>query len=254
MSFITNLLYQALTFLTSIFSGNLGLAIIALTLIIRFALLPLVIPSIKSIKKMQDLKPLLDKLKDKYKSDPAKLQKAQADLYRQHGVNPLGGCLPQIAQFIVLIALYQVFIKFLTPESVSSLSLDPRFLWLDLTRPDPLFILPVVAALSQFVMSLMMQSGLESHVDNPKKKAAKKKEEDKLEMAQAMQQQTLFVMPFITLLFALRFPSGITLYWVVTTLFSVFQQYVFSGPGALLTYKNKVASLITNVYGSKTAR
>jgi YidC/Oxa1 family membrane protein insertase len=254
MNFIINGIYQFLAFLTQLFGGNLAFAIIALTLLIRFALLPLVIPSMKSIKKMQELKPQLDKLKAKYKNDSAKLQKAQVDLYKQNGVNPLGGCLPQLAQFVVLIALYQVFIKFLSPESISNMSLNARFLWMDLTKPDQYHILPVIAGLSQFVMSLMMQTGLETHIEAPKKEVEKKKEEDKLEMAQMMQQQTLFVMPFITLLFALSFPSGITLYWVVTTIFSVVQQYVFSGPGAIVYYKNKFVSLIIKGYGSKTAR
>jgi len=115
MSFITNIIYQALLFFYRLFGGNLGLSIIALTLLIKVVLLPLVIPTIKSAKKMQELKPALDKLKAKH-TDKTKLQQAQLELYRQHGINPAAGCLPQIVQIIVLIALYQVFLKGFSPD------------------------------------------------------------------------------------------------------------------------------------------
>ncbi len=211
-------------------TGNLGLAIILLTLIVRSLLFPLTLPSLRSAKKMQDLKPQLDKLKSKH-TDKAKLQQAQLELYRQHGINPAAGCLPQILQLIVLIALYQVFIRFIGNGNGHSLNM--RFLWLDLSKPDPYYILPVLAGLSQLVFSLMMRTGLESHVDAPKKKTDKQKEEDSLEMAQSMQQQMMYMMPIMTTVIALKFSSGLSLYWVVTTLFSVAQQYIISGPGGL---------------------
>lgn len=226
------IIYQALVFFYRLFGGNLGLPIIALTILVKFILLPLVIPSIKAAKKMQELKPALDRLKEKH-TDKAALQQAQLALYKEQGVNPAAGCLPQIVQILILISLYQVFLEFIKQPSIAGLAMSPHFLYLDLTKPDKTFIMPVLAGLSQLVFSLMMQSGIESHVLDPKKKADKQKEEDNLEMAQTMQQQMVFMMPLMTVLISVNFPSALILYWVISTLFSIAQQYYFSGWGGL---------------------
>jgi YidC/Oxa1 family membrane protein insertase len=239
LNFLVNPITQLLIFLYSLTGNNFGLAIILLTLIVRGVLVPITIPSLRSAKKMQDLKPHLDKLKDKHK-DKVKLQQAQLALYKEHGVNPMAGCLPQILQLIILIALYQVFIKFISSGNVNGQAVDMRFLWLDLSKSDPFYILPVIAGLSQLVFSLMMRSGLESHIKAPKNKNDKKKEEGSLDMAQSMQQQMMYMMPVMTVIISLKFASGLALYWVITTLFSVVQQYIISGPGGLLLIKNKI--------------
>lgn len=243
MSFLTTPIIQLLVFLYDNLGQNLGLAIIALTLIVRSLTVPLTIPTLKSAKKMQELKPHLDKLKQKHK-DKLKLQQAQLELYKQHGVNPMGGCLPQIIQIVVLIALYQAFISFINGGQVHNNPLNTEFLWLNLSKPDPLYILPVLAGGTQLLYSLAMQSGLESHVKAPENKKDKQKEEDSLEMAQAMSQQMLYLMPLMTLIIATRFPSGLALYWVVTTVFSFAQQLYVSGPGGLIKYKNRALSLL----------
>ena len=243
--FIANIFYQLLFFFYRLFGGNLGFSIIAVTLLIKFLLLPLVIPTIKSAKKMQDLKPALDKLKAKY-SDKTKLQQAQLELYKQHGINPAAGCLPQIVQIVILIALYQVFIKFLGQGEISGITVNPNFFWLNLNQPDQYYILPILAGVSQFVFSLMMQSGLETHVKNPKSKPAKQKEEDKLEMAQSMQTQMVYMMPIMTTVISLRFQSGLVLYWVISTVFSLIQQYYFSGWGGLTPFLNRFGILKVN--------
>ncbi len=232
LDFIVNPINQLLIFLYGLTGQNFGLAIILLTLIIRAVLVPVTIPSLKSAKKLQDLKPLLDRLKEKHK-DKKKLQLAQLDLYKQHGINPASGCLPQIAQLLVLIALYQVFMNFINNGQLNGTSLNLDFLWLNLGKPDPYYVLPVLAGLSQLVFSLMMMSGLEGHLKVPKKKDEKKKEENSLEMAQSMSQQMLYIMPAMTTIISLTFPSGLALYWVVTTVFSLVQQYIVSGPGGL---------------------
>lgn len=230
LNFITSPINQLLMFLYQITGQNLGLAIILLTLMIRGVLVPITIPSLRSAKKMQELKPTMDKLKLKYKDKKA-LQAAQLELYKQNNINPAAGCLPQIAQLIVLIALYQSFIHFVNPENSANLNLN--FFWLDLGKPDPYYILPALAGISQLIFSLMMTSGTEQHVLVPKKKDDKKKEEDSLEMAQSMQQQMVFLMPIMTVFISLNFASGLALYWVITTVFSAVQQYVVSGPGGL---------------------
>jgi len=236
---LTPALYHSLLFFYGVFGGNLGLSIIAITVIIKTLLLPLIVPSIQSAKKMQDLKPEIDKLKKKH-TDKAAFQQAQIALYKEKGINPAAGCLPQIIQILILISLYQVFIYFLKQSSVNGITLNPYFLYLDLTKPDRSYVLPILAGASQLVFSLMMQSGIVSEVKNPKKKADKQKEEDKLEMASSMQQQMVYMMPLMTVIISLNFQSGLVLYWVVSTLFSLIQQYFFSGWGGLIPVINKV--------------
>ena len=232
LTFLTSPINSLLIFLYGITGESFGLAIILLTLVIRGVLVPVTIPSLKSAKKLQELKPHLDRLKQKIK-DKQKLQLATLELYKQHGINPAAGCLPQIAQLLVLIALYQVFINFINGGQYNGQSLNLNFLWLDLGKADPYYILPVLAGLTQLIFSFMMTSGLESHVKAPKNKDEKKKEEDNMEMAQSMQQQMLYLMPAMTVIIALKFPSGLALYWVITTLFSLVQQYLVSGLGGL---------------------
>lgn len=233
------ILFQSLLFFYKLFGGNLGLSIIAITITTKVILLPFVIPSIKSVKKMQELKPELDRLKAKH-TDKAELQKAQVALYKERGVNPAAGCLPQIFQIIILISLYQVFIYFLKQSSVGGVIVNPHFFYLDLTKPDRTYIMSLLAGLSQLVFSIMMQSGIESHVENPKKKDDKKKEADSLEMASSMQQQMIYMMPAMTVIISLNFQSGLVLYWMVSTLFSLIQQYFFSGWGGLIPFLKKI--------------
>ncbi len=239
---LNGILFQSLLFFYKLFGGNLGLSIIAITIITKVILLPFVIPSIRSAKKMQDLKPELDRLKAKH-TDKAALQQAQVALYKERGINPAAGCLPQIFQIIILISLYQVFIYFLKQSSVGGVVVNPNFIYLDLTKPDRTYIMSLLAGLSQLVFSLMMQSGIESHVQNPKKKDDKKKEEDSLEMASSMQQQMIYMMPAMTVIISLNFQSGLVLYWVVSTLFSLIQQYFFSGWGGLIPVLKKLRIL-----------
>ena len=172
---INNSILQTLTFFYNFLGGNLGLAIIALTLFIRSVLIPVTLPSLRSAKKMQELKPLLDNLKRKHKNDKKKLQQAQMDLYKKNNINPAAGCLPQIVQIIVLISLYKVLINFIDQDLINGVTLNLKFLWLDLSQPDPLYVLPVLAGLFQLVFSITMQSGLKTEVKAPKNKAKKQK-------------------------------------------------------------------------------
>ena len=89
--------------------GNYGIAIIILTILVRLILLPLTLKQEKSMKKMRDIQPELDKLKEKYKDKPQEFQKATAEIYKEHNVNPLAGCLPLLIQMPIFIALYYVF-------------------------------------------------------------------------------------------------------------------------------------------------
>jgi YidC/Oxa1 family membrane protein insertase len=248
MSIFNTLLYQpilkVLVYLTQLLGGSFGLAIIALTLLIRLVLIPLTLPAMKSAQKMKELKPRLDELKKKHAKDKRQLQIEQLNLYKEQGINPAAGCLPTIVQFAILIAMYRVFIDFIENGNGESLMANMRFFWLDLSKPDPLYILPILAALSQLILSQMLMTAKEHHEAKELTKEAQKKEktkgEDTQEMAETLQQQMLYVMPVMTGLIALRLPSGLAVYWVITTIFSLVQQYLMSGPGGLATLQAKL--------------
>lgn len=245
MDGISQIITQVLLFLYQV-SGNLGLAILLFTILIRSALFPITLSSLKATNKMKELQPELSKLKKKHGKDAVALQKAQAEMYKKYNINPLAGCLPQLLQLGVLLVLYHVLVSFLKQSEIGGVNINPTFLWLDLTQPDNYFILPVLAAITQLILSFMIAPGAETRDIVPntsKKKAVKeenKKEEDMAEMAASMQQQMLYIMPIMTGVLALKFPSGLALYWVATTLFSIGQQWYVSGPGGLKTYYDRL--------------
>ena len=217
-------------------TGNLGVAIIVLTLLVRGILIPFTLPQLKSAKKMAALKPELDALKKKHGADPKVFQQKQLEFYKTHGVNPAAGCLPFIAQFIVLIALYQVFMHTLGGNGMGDIG--SAFLLWDLKVKDTSFILPILAGLLQLLTSLALLPAIENKPSE--REGTKEQKQDVAEMAQSMQQQMVFMMPIMTVIFSLQFPSGLALYWVITTAFSFAQQLIVSGPGGLLVYARKI--------------
>ena len=238
--FIEQPIEAALVFFYQLLGDQMGLAIIAITLIIRFILLPLTLPSLKSASKIKDLKPEIDKLKEKHGDDKQAFQMAQLELYKQHYINPASGCLPQIINLVVLIGLYRVLINFLQNGTIDGGSINSSFLWMNLTEPDKSYITPLLAGAAQFIMALMLLPATSTAAEktlaaSTKTKKDDKQAEDMTEMAQSMQQQMLFIMPIMTVFIALRFPSGVGIYWIVTTIFSIAQQYFVSGLGGLKT-------------------
>lgn len=228
------------------------MAIIGLTVAIRAALIPLTAPSLRAAQKMRNLQPELDKLKKKHKKDKGAFAKAQLELYKKHGANPMAGCLPQIVQIIILIALFQAFsqvlradgdiieklnkILYLPLRLAQEEKMKTSFFYLDLTKPDMLplpfkfglggFVIDKVpgiflllAAVSQFLSSKMMVPKVAKE-----KKLAQKTEERTDDMAVAMQEQMLYLMPAMTILIGFTFPSGLVLYWLTFSLFMLFQQ------------------------------
>lgn len=228
---------KVLIFLYGLLGNNFGWAIIALTVLIRLILVPITLPALRSARAMQDLKPALDRLKKKYGKDKKRLQEEQLKLYREKGINPAVGCLPYLVQFLILIALYRVFMFFLQTGKINGETVSMNFFWLNLVKPDPSYVLPVLAGISQMVMSLMITPApAEVARVEEKAKEPAKKAEDTEEMAMAMQKQMIFLMPAMTVFIGLRLPSGLALYWVVTTIFSSVQQYFISGWGSLTRY------------------
>lgn len=246
------LLYQpilnALVLLYKILFSNLGLAIIALTGLIRLLLIPLTSPQLKSAQKMQELNPELEELKARFKDDKQKLAQAQMELYKKHGINPASGCLPSILQFAILISLFQVFNQVIKTEDgvienisknlysfvklSSQSTFNLHFLYLDLSKPDLInipgfFNLPgifvILATVFQFLSSKLM-----APVVKAQEKEVKATEGKSDDMAVAMQKQMLYLFPAMTLIFGYTMPSGVILYWFIFSFFSFIQQLVIN--------------------------
>lgn len=258
MSFIYDFINSALVFLYGV-TGNLGLTIILFTVVVRTVLLPLTIPSIRTQKQMKKLQPEIKALKAKHGSDKKAFQQAQLELYKKYNMNPIAGCLPQLVQLGMLIVLYHALTVFLNQSEVGGEPINRYFLWLDLGTVDSRYVVPVLAGLTQFVLSLMIAPGGEVKDEVPNQSSQKtvqeanKKEEDMADMAASMQQQMLFIMPVMTGVFAARFPSGLGLYWIATTVFSIGQQYFISGPGGLVTYTQRAYQFVKGVLSGTTS-
>jgi YidC/Oxa1 family membrane protein insertase len=224
-------LYNALIALYVIVP-DFGVAIIILTIVIRLLLLPVSRKSIESQKKMQEVQPELKKIQEKYKDNKQLQGQKIMEFYKEKKINPASGCLPLIIQLVFLIALYNVFMLGLDSNGTSDLlydfakdpgKLNPLSLGiLDLSKPH--IPLAIVAAALQFVQGkMMMQQKNKKELETAKKDTAEEKEPD---FATMMQQQMIYMGPVITLIIGVRFPSGLILYWIVTTIFMIVQQFL----------------------------
>lgn len=244
--------------------GNMGLAIIGFSLFLRVILNPLTRPYMQSMKKMKDVAPDLAKLKARYKDDRAGLAKAQADFYKEKGVNPGAGCLPYLLQIVVLIAFFNVFTRTLSPDGnlvgkfnellypalkfEEGTVINTGFLYLDVTRPDVFrlqglpFPLPgpilILAAVVQLFSAKMMMPLVKAE-----EKIAKKTKGVGDDLQVAMQSSTLYTFPLFTIIFGMSFASGLALYWLLFSLSQAFQQYRSSGWGGLAPWLNKLGLL-----------
>jgi YidC/Oxa1 family membrane protein insertase len=229
--FFTTILFQpmlnALMWIYNIIPGHdIGLAIIVLTIVIRLILWPFQQSALKSQRALQTVQPKLKALQEQYKDDKAALNKAMMELYAKEKVSPFSSCLPLLVQLPFLIALYQVLRSGLTsanfnllypfvhnPGTINSVS----FGFLNLA--DKSIPLAVLAGLAQFFQTKMLP------MNRPPAGAGKgAKDEDQLAR---VNKQMLYIMPVFTVFIGFSLPAGLTLYWVVTTLMAVFQQWLF---------------------------
>lgn len=201
---------KSLLYLTDL-TGNLGLAIILLTLVIQLILTPLRLPSLHAAEKMKHLKPHLDSLKDKHKENPQALVQAQMDLYKEHGVNPFGGLLPMLLSLPIIIALYQVL------RTIVSSQNGAHFLWLNLASPDPYYVLPLLTAATQWLLTRFTTrpSTPQTNTDDKAKEA---------DMATMVQKNMEFMFPLMLGFITLQLPSGVGIYFVVSAVFAIMQQ------------------------------
>lgn len=232
--------------------GNLGWAVVLVTVVIRLILIPLVLPSMKSAKKMNELQPKLKKLQEKYGKDKQGLAKAQMDLYKTEGINPLSGCLPQLLQVGVLILFFSAFnlvtnysigkgtleeinrnlipsfqvdgnFKFDTSFMGSKLSDTPSTVFKEGVGWNlvlPLLLLLGSGILQYFSSKLMMPS---PKLDEKVIEKTKDKEDD---MMSAMRTQSTYMMPLMTIFIGWSFSLGILLYWFVNSAMMLGQQLV----------------------------
>lgn len=198
---------------------DFGVAIIILTILIRFLLYPLSVKAIKSQKALSKLQPLVKEIQEKYKNEKEKQASEIMALYKKEKINPFSSILPLFIQLPVLIALYWVFQKGIDIAHIKDLySFMPQpseikpFLFGIINLAKPNIILAVLAGAFQYWQAKI------STVKKPKEK--------KSDISDMMQKQMLYFMPFFTVLILLSLPSAIGLYWSVSTLFMICQQYI----------------------------
>jgi YidC/Oxa1 family membrane protein insertase len=178
-----------------------GVVLITFGILVRLLLWPLNQKAMRANMQLQAVQPLMKEIQEKYKNDPQKVQQEMFKLYKEHGVNPLGGCWPMLLPMPVLFALFFVFQNTIELRGAS-------FLWLpDLSRPDPLYIIPVVMGLSMYGLSKVGQIGMEP---NPQMK------------------MMLYVMPVMMTFLFLNFASGLNLYYAVSNIASIPQQWLLA--------------------------
>ena len=176
--------------------GNYGIAIIIITVILKIFFFPLTHKSYKSMKEMSNLQPKMAALKEKHKNNKDALNKAVMELYRDHKVNPLGGCLPMLVQIPVFFALYKALMYSI------ELRHAPFMMWItDLSDKDPYYVTPLIMGVTMFVQQKMTPSNMDE-----------------------MQQKIMLALPVVFTFMFLSFPSGLVLYWLVNNILTIGQQ------------------------------
>jgi YidC/Oxa1 family membrane protein insertase len=187
------------------YTHNYGVAIILLTVLTKVVFFPLTLKSMRSMKAMQALQPQINALRSKYKSDPQRIQRETMELYREHRVNPLGGCLPMIVQIPVFYALYVALSVSVEMQNAPFICFGQLFgmhLWIcDLAAPDPTYVLPILMGVSMFVQQKMTPT-----------------------MGDPRQAKMMLLMPVVFTFMFLNLPSGLVLYWTLSNVLQIAQQ------------------------------
>lgn len=198
-------------------TGHYALAIIIFTIAIKVILLPLTFAQMKSMKAMQAIQPKIDEIKKKYPNNQDKQNQMIMELYKTYNVNPFMGCLPLFIQFPILIGLFRVLrdpVQFVFGTEAAYKAADTGFFWIkSMSVPDVImvgtialpFILPIVAAITTYIDSALMQKG-----------------QEKNQMTTTM----TYMMPLLILFWGRSFPAGLSLYWAVSNIFSILQKFV----------------------------
>lgn len=221
-------LYNLLIFLYNTVSfQDFGVAIILTTIILKFVLMPLSRKQIESQKKLQDLQPKIKEIQQKYKDNKEEQSRELMKFYRDNKINPFGGCLPLIVQIIFFIALWNALNTISKNEFVVSSEVLYPFIQnpervkemfvgiLNLAHPN-IWLAAITAGAQFWQMKMMIAK--QPVVKEPDKK------DDQPDMAKMMNTQMLYLFPLLTLWMGATFASGLVLYWLVSTVFMIFQQ------------------------------
>ncbi|GAB4556066.1 MAG: hypothetical protein OHK0023_27990 [Anaerolineae bacterium] len=226
MDFLTNPFIVILLGLYRLFGESLVLAIVVFTILSRLATFPLTVTQLRSSKKMREVGPKLQQLREKYKGDREKLAQAQMELYRQEGINPFAGCLPLLIQMPILFGLYGAIYaalggaplqfldlqsRLLLPELSAMVPLKNQFLWMNLGLPDTTFILPALVVATTWLQSKLMMPP----TTDPKDPSA------------AVSRQMTVIMPLLVGLFSISFASGLSVYWIVSNIVGIVQYALY---------------------------
>lgn len=219
---------------------------------------PLTAAQIKASHEMMKIQPLMNKLKEKYKKDPKRLQQEQMALFKEHGVNPVAGCLPSLIQIVILVfGFYPVILKIVNLKPKDTLSTINHIIYFDPIKLTHLWdtnffgvalgatptslmssmvviaiLIPVATATLQFIQTKMMMAA-------PAQKEIKSKT-DAPDFSQVFQKQMLYMVPFIIGFVSFRFAIGLSLYWNTFTIFGIIQQYKLQGLGGLATWVERL--------------
>ncbi|SNB47288.1 membrane protein insertase YidC [Geobacter sp. DSM 9736] len=178
------------------YTGNYGVAIIIITVILKLLFFPLTHKSYKSMKEMQKIQPKMNELREKYKNDRDAMNRAVMELYKTHKVNPLGGCLPMLVQIPVFFALYKALMYSI------ELRHAPFMLWIvDLSAKDPYYVTPIIMGVTMFIQQKMTPTNMDP-----------------------MQAKIMLALPVVFTFMFLNFPSGLVLYWLVNNVLTIAQQ------------------------------
>ncbi len=196
-TFVAKPVFLLLKYLHSLI-GNWGWAIVAITILIKLVLFPLTYKGMVSMNKLKALSPKIKEIQKQHKGDPQKMNAKMMELYKKHGANPMGGCLPMLMQIPIFFSIYRVLLN------AVELKHAPWTGWIhDLASMDPYFILPILMGATMF----WQQRITPTNFTDP------------------MQEKIMKFLPLIFTFFFVTFPAGLTLYWFVNNLFSVAQQY-----------------------------
>ncbi len=189
--------------------GNYGISIIVFTIVVKLVLVPLTIKQTKSMKSMQELQPKLKELQEKYKNNQEQMNMKMMELYKEHNVNPFSGCFPLLVQFPIIIGLFTVLRNPLNYGFAEEI-VGTGFLWMEsLSQPD-LWILPILAGISTYLTSATI--AVAGSKQDPTQNTMK------------------YVFPIMMIWMSRSLPAGVSLYWVISSVFQVVQQIIINKP------------------------
>ncbi len=196
-TFLAKPMFQLLSFLQS-YIGNWGWTIVTLTILLKTILYPLSYKGMVSMQKLKNLAPKMKEIQAKYKDDKQKQSTHMMELYKKHGANPMGGCLPLILQIPVFFAIYRVLLNSIELKG------SPWIFWIhDLALMDHYYVLPILMGASMFLQQKITPNSMQDE----------------------MQKKIFQMLPIVFTFFFLWFPAGLTLYWFVNNVFTISQQY-----------------------------